>query len=110
MRKVTSIFICGVSCLMALGTLGLTAVLVWLLIRARANAGAIDGFGAMGFMIYAELLCIGLLLFGLIPSSILYFFKRQRRDLLSVCLAGFSFIILAGEAIVVYHLPHTGAC
>ena len=79
MHKTTSILIHGVSWLTALFTLLLTAFWISLLVHARVNSGVVDGFGVLGFMIYAELFGGGLLLFGVIPSSILYLQKRQRR-------------------------------
>jgi hypothetical protein len=110
MRKAFSIIVHIVSWIGMAFALILTAFWVALLVHARANGGAIDGFGALGFMIYAEFFCPGLFVFGFIPSGILFFYKRQRRDVFSFCMAAISFAAMLGEAVVVYYMPHTGAC
>jgi len=44
--------------------------------------------------------CTGTLLFGVIPSSVLYYRERQRGDLISLLLTGFSFATILAEAIL----------
>ena len=109
MTKVISVLVCGMCWIAILFAGLLTAFWISLLAHAHTNAGAVDGFGVLGFMIYAEMVGGGSLLL-VVPSGILYFVTRRRRDLLSLCLAFSSFAILACEAFVILRMPHTGAC
>ena len=47
----------------------------------------------------------GILLLGIIPSSVLYLRKRQRRDLVSLLLAGCSFVAVLAETILLWIIP-----
>jgi hypothetical protein len=54
-------------------------------------------------------LALGALLLGIIPSAILYLQKKQRRDLISLLLAGYSLVIMLVEAILLnFIIPQRG--
>jgi hypothetical protein len=63
---------------------------------------------AFAFCMMASLFCGGTLLLGVIPSSVLWVKSRQRRDWISLLLAGCSFLIVLAEAIWLNGIPQRG--
>jgi hypothetical protein len=60
-----------------------------------------DGWGGLAFVIIvAPWLGGASLLLGVIPSTVLYFQKRQRRDLFSLWMSGCSCLAVGGETAV----------
>lgn len=51
---------------------------------------------------------VGILLLGVVPSSVRYFRKRDRRDLTSLRLAGGAFVVLLAEIILLEIIPMRG--
>jgi hypothetical protein len=82
---------------------GLSTV-AWLEIIADGNYC----WSAFAFTMMATSLGGCTLLLGVIPSSVLYFRKKQPRDLRSVWLTGCSFVILVGEAVILQVIPMRG--
>lgn len=82
----------------------------YLLYRSKPHPFSISGYGAMGFMFYTVV--VGwLTLFLLVAAAILYWSGRGERDLRSLRILGFSFLVLAGEAATVLALPtYGGGC
>jgi len=64
-----------------------------------------DGWGDLGFMFTVAPIVGGIsLLFGVIPSAILYFQERQRRDLLSLRMSVCSCLLVVGETAMLFIL------
>jgi hypothetical protein len=93
MRNAISWFIHGLSWLAAVVAL-LAAGLCLGIVLTR------DGAAGVVFLLIAPFLGGGSLLLGVIPSGILYFQKRQRRDWLSLCLSGCSCLSMVGEWVI----------
>jgi len=93
MRNAISWFIHGLSWL---------AVVVALLVAGLWLGIVLTRDGAAGFLflLIAPFLSGGSLLLGVIPSGLLYFRKRQRRDWLSLCLSGGSCLSMVGEWVI----------
>jgi hypothetical protein len=92
-RNAISWFIHGLSWLATV--LAVLAAALWLgVVLAR------DGAVGFLFLLIAPFLSGGSLLLGVIPSGVLYFQKRQRRDWLSLWLSGSSCLSVAGEWVV----------
>lgn len=92
----------GISWLAVISTAIVTAM--WFTIVSKK-----DGWGAIGFLITALCLGGGTFLFGVIPSGVLYFKKRERRDLLSLWMSGFSCIAVAGESASLFFVKLNGS-
>jgi hypothetical protein len=93
MRNAISWFIHGLSWL---------AVVVAVL-AAGLSLGIVltkDGMACFVFLLIAPFLSGGSLLLGVIPSGILYFQQRRRRDWLSLCLSGCSCLSMVGEWVI----------
>ena len=65
-------------------------------------------WSAFGFTMSAGSFAAGMLLFAVIPSSILFVRTRQRRDLMSLLLAGCSFVAVLAQIILLNVLPMRG--
>jgi hypothetical protein len=90
-------------------TYGLSWIAVFLAIIATVLWFGIvtnpDGWSGLGFMFMVAPIVGGIsLLFGVIPSAILYFQKRQRRDLLSLRMSGCSCLLVVGETAALFIL------
>lgn len=87
-------FIHGLSWLAAI--IAVLATVYWVMIVADGNYC----WSAFAFAMMAIPLGGGMLLFGVAPSVVLYLRKKQRRDLISLSLAGCSFFAVLVEAIL----------
>ena len=66
-------------------------------------------WAALGFMMVAGHLSAADLFLVVLPSAALYFKRRHKRDLWSLCLGAFTFIILLTEGILVlWVIPQRG--
>ena len=61
------------------------------------------------FTLFTSPVNIGVFVLAVIPSSILYFRTRQRRDFVSLLLSGCSFVIVLVETVLVWLMPLHGA-
>jgi hypothetical protein len=91
-----------VSCLTVAAAVVLTVVCG--LIVADGN----DCWSAFGFTMSAGFFDAVMLLFAVIPSSILFARNRQRRDLIGLLLAGCSFVAVLAQIILLNALPMRG--
>jgi len=80
------------------------ATLGWAMILADGNYC----WSAFAFTMMAVSLGGVTLLVGVIPSSVLYYQNRQRRDLKSLWLAGCSLVILFGETVLLHIMSMRG--
>jgi hypothetical protein len=71
-------------------------------------ADGIYCWAAFAFSMCLGPLNVGILLLGVIPGSVLYYRKRERRDLTSLRLAGCAFVILLVEMILLEIIPMRG--
>lgn len=85
-------------------TVTVFATVWWVTIVADGNYC----WSALGFTVLAIPPAGGMLLLGVIPSSVLYIQTRQRRDLTSLYLAGLSLAILIGEVVLINIIPMRG--
>jgi hypothetical protein len=81
------------------------ATVVWVAIVRDGNYC----WAAFGFMMIGSFLSAGSLFLVLLPSALLYFKRRQKRDLRSFWLGGFSLVILLAEIILLVSvIPQRG--
>jgi hypothetical protein len=77
----------------------------WVAILADRPGGGVDGWAALGFTLVAAIpLGGGILLLGVIPSGVLCLQGSQRRDRLSLWLAGGSFLVILGEGLFLLYI------
>ena len=98
MRDTISKFIYRLSWLALILAVVFTALFVEMVLCRDVGVG-------MLFFFIAPFLSLGMLLLGVIPSSILYFKRRESRDLLSFWLSGCSFVALVIELVVLFCFP-----
>jgi hypothetical protein len=84
--------------------LAVLLTVVWVGIVADGNYC----WSAFAFTMSVVPLSGGILLLGVIPSGILYFRKGQRRDRMSLLLAGCSFIVVIVEITSLWIIPMRG--
>jgi hypothetical protein len=82
----------------------IVATVCWISIVADGNYC----WSAFAFAMSATPVNLGVLLLGVIPSSILYFRTRQRSDLTTLLLAGCSFVIVLVETVSLWIIPMRG--
>lgn len=81
------------------------ATAVWVAIVADGNYC----WAAFAFMMVGGTLSAAFLFLVVLPSAILYFKRRQKRDLWTFWLGGCSFIVLFAEiALVIWVIPQRG--
>jgi hypothetical protein len=98
MRNAISWLIHGLSCLAVV--LAVLAAALWFgIVLTR------DGAVGFLFLLIAPFFSGGSLLLGVIPSRVLHFQKRQRRDWLSLWLSGCSCLSVAGEMVILACFP-----
>jgi hypothetical protein len=61
-----------------------------------------DGYAGILFALIGPFLSAAALAFGVIPSSLFYSKKRERRDLISLWVWSISFLVLLGETVAFY--------
>jgi len=104
MRQIYSVIICVVSCIIVMALLIVT--IGWVSIISDKGAGS----AAMGFLAYVSPAMLGVsLLFTGIPSGVLYFMHRQKRDLFSLVVSSATLLVTAVESIVLLKLPFHGS-
>jgi hypothetical protein len=108
-KRLASYLVLLIGCSAVLATLFLTLIFGAAFLDF-ATRGYIDGWAGLGFAIVLFYIAPSTLAFGVIPSGILYYFTQHRRDLLSLCLNGGSFLTAVIEAIIVFGLPHGSGC
>ena len=102
MKEALSKVIFGLSWTVAFLTFGATGVFIYFVLMR-------DPFGSLFFLAcVAPSLGAFCLLLSLIPSGILFFRWRQRRDLRSLSLSSLSLLVLLGETIAMHYLLRSG--
>jgi hypothetical protein len=88
------------------------AILLCALATAEWVAIVADGnycWHAFGFMMVGGFLSAAFIFLVVLPSAILYFRRRQKRDFWTIWLGGCSIIVLVAEiALVIWVIPQRG--
>jgi hypothetical protein len=108
-KVLVSYLLHAVAWIAVLATLYVTSGFVYIWDEV-ATTGMVNGWTGLGFAITTVPIVCGIFLIAVVPSSVLYWYTKRKRDRLSLWLSGGSFLVVVVEIVAFRGFHQGGGC